>query len=291
MGNLVKVDFGEQGGTDYFQADGLEPKVGEAVVVETEWGMALGHVSRSYTPVSPEEVKRPVRNLLRQALQSDLDAGRTLKEREERAAIFCRWRMKERALPMKLSLVRISLDGSEATFFFTAEGRVDFRELVKDLARELRMRIELRQIGPRDEASLLGCVGPCGRQLCCKSFLKDFQPISMKMAKVQNFSLDPDRLSGACGRLKCCLAYEYQIYEELKKGLPRMGSPVDTPEGPGQVRGHEVLKEAILVRLEGGGERRYTLAELRTWALKRWGEGGPPSCGGGGGCARGCEAH
>lgn len=286
MGNLVKVDLGERGGTDYFQTDGLEPKVGEAVVVETEWGTTLGRVSRSYTSVSIEEVKRPVRSLLRQALQSDLDAGRTLKEREEQAAIFCRRRIEERALPMRLSFVRISLDSSKATFFFTAEGRVDFRELVKDLARELRMRIELRQIGPRDEASLLGCVGPCGQQLCCKSFLRDFQPISVKMAKVQDFSLEPDRLSGACGRLKCCLAYEYQIYEELKKGFPKIGSPVDTPGGPGLVRGHQVLKEAILVRLEGGAERRYTLAELRTWALERWGEGGPPSCGG---CARGCE--
>ncbi len=286
MPNLVRVNLDERGGSDYFRADGLEPKVGEAVVVETEWGTALGHVLRSYKPVSLEEVKHPVRNLLRRALPSDLEAWRTLGEREEQAAIFCRRRIKERGLPMKLSTVRISLDGSKAIFYFTAEGRVDFRELVRDLARELKMRIELRQIGPRDEARLLGCVGPCGRELCCKHFLQGFQSIAMKMAKVQDFSLDPDRLSGACGRLKCCLAYEYRIYEALKKGLPKLGSPVDTPEGPGVVRGHEVLKEAILVRLEGGGERQYLLAELRNWALKRWGEEGPPSCGGG--CASGC---
>ena len=287
MAELAKISLGKRYGTEteYYYSNSLELKIGEAVVVEAEWGMTIGFVTRSYKPVSAEKLLRPVRAILKRADPEDLLNFQRIKEREEEAKTFCKIRIRKRGLSMRLSDVKFSLDGSKATFYFTAEGRVDFRELVRDLVHRLRTRVELKQIGARDEASILGCLGPCGRTLCCKSFLKAFQPIAIRMAKDQGLSLNPERLAGMCGRLKCCLAYEHQVYEQLKAGLPRVGTPVDTAFGPGLVKRQEILAEAVVVELPSGEERRFSRAELLTWATERWDEEGPPSCGGGGSAA------
>lgn len=286
MAELVRVSLGERYGTEYYHPNGLALKVGEAVIVEAEWGTTLGFIIRSYQPVSAEKLLPPVRAILKRADHEDLLNFQRIQEQEEEAKTFCKTRIRERGLPMRLSDVKFSLDGSKATFYFTAEGRVDFRELVRDLAHRFRIRVELKQIGARDEAVLLGCLGPCGRTLCCKSFLKILQPIAIRMAKDQGLPPNPERLVGMCGRLKCCLAYEHQVYEQLKAGLPRVGTPVDTTEGVGLVKRQEILAEAVVVELPSGKERRFSRAELLTWTMERWGEEGPPSCGGGGGYAK-----
>jgi cell fate regulator YaaT (PSP1 superfamily) len=200
----------------------------------------------------------------------------------------CSRKITERELPMKLVDVKASFDRSRVTFYFYADERIDFRELVKELAQQFHTRIEMRQIRARDVASKLGCVGPCGRQLCCKTFLKEYEPISVRMAKDQGLPLNPSKLAGMCGRLKCCLRYEHSMYEELKRRLPKVGSPVEAPEGVGIVKARNILTESVVVELEDGAQITVKAADLIHI--------GPPldensprnSCGGGGCSSGGC---
>jgi cell fate regulator YaaT (PSP1 superfamily) len=232
------------------------------VVAETDWGVGMGAVRSVLEQACPDRLAPPVYPILRKATPTDLSGRPALIQREREARDFCLERIRTRVLPMKLTEVRISLDSSKAMFYFTAEGRVDFRELVKDLVHHLRTRVELRQIGVRDEARVLGSAGACGRPLCCRSFLQAFAPVSIRMAKDQNLTLNPGKLSGMCGRLKCCLAFEHPLYAELRRALPKVGCCVGTCQGPGTVRGQNVLEQTVLVALETGGQLRLRPEEI-----------------------------
>jgi len=262
MAGVVRIEFGGPARHQYSPMPGYTLGAGDVVVVETEWGVGMGGVGVVFPGFSPGAFQPPVRRILRRATPTDLSRRAALAQREGEARAFCRERIRSHGLPMKLTEVRIGLDSSKAMFYFTAEGRVDFRELVKDLTQHLRTRVELRQIGVRDEARLLGTGGPCGRGLCCRAFLKSFAPVSIRMAKDQNLALNPGKLSGMCGRLKCCLAFEHPLYAELKRTLPRLGCCVSTCRGPGLIRAQNVLEQTVLVGLETGGQVILTAKEV-----------------------------
>ncbi len=285
---VVRVEFAGPGRRQYSPAPGYPLRGGDVVVVETDWGVGMGHVGSLLEDIPPDSLKPPVRRILRKATPIDLSRRATLAQREREVRAFCRERIQARGLPMKLTEVRIGLDSSRAIFYFTADGRVDFRELVKDLTQHLRTRVELRQIGVRDEAKVLGSAGPCGRPLCCHAFLRRFAPVSIRMAKDQNLALNPGKLSGMCCRLKCCLAYEHALYADLKRGLPKLGCGVGTCQGPGLVRSHNILKQTVLVGLETGGQvtlgpSEFTLLPPFTppTRRKRGGQSPPDSTSGG----------
>jgi cell fate regulator YaaT (PSP1 superfamily) len=259
---VLRVDFGGAGRFQYCTAPEEPLRVGDAVVVETEWGVGMGRVGAVLEGAPAEHLAGAVRRVVRKATPTDLSRRTALAQREREARTFCRERIQARALPMKLSEVRIGLDSSKALFYFTAEGRVDFRELVKDLVQHLRTRVELRQIGVRDEAKVLACAGGCGRPVCCRAFLQGFAPVSIRMAKDQNLALNPSKLSGICGRLKCCLVYEHGLYAELRKGLPKVGSHVTTAHGLGIVRAQSILDQTLQVGLETGGQVALKAAEV-----------------------------
>jgi len=263
MARLVRVEFGGPGRCLYCSApnDPLQP--GDVVVVETDWGVGMGEVRTLLDNVAPERLKTSVRPILRKATATDMSRRAALHQREREARNFCRERIQARNLPMKLTEVRIGLDSSKAMFYFTADGRVDFRELVKDLIQHLRTRVELRQIGVRDEAKVLGTSGACGRPICCRAFLQTFAPVSIRMAKDQNLALNPGKLSGMCGRLKCCLAFEHSLYADLKRRLPRVGSRVTTCRGEGLVHGLNILEQTVLIGLETGGQVTLTPVEIQ----------------------------
>jgi cell fate regulator YaaT (PSP1 superfamily) len=258
---MAGVTFRTAGRIYDFDAGALALQVGDRVVVETERGQALGTVARlPATPARP--VNRPHR-VLRTADAHDLARDEANRRRERDARHLCLRRIRERRLAMKLVQVDYHLDAGKAVFYFCADGRVDFRELVRDLAQALHTRIEMKQIGARDEAKLLGGIGPCGRELCCSTWLREFQAVSVKMAKEQGLSLNPSKLAGMCGRLKCCLRYEYDTYLELRRGLPRIGASVTSLKGDGEVVRHNVLRETALVRrAEDGVEVEVTLEDL-----------------------------
>jgi cell fate regulator YaaT (PSP1 superfamily) len=232
-------------------------------VVETDWGVGMGDVQSILDQAPAEALKPPIRRILRKATPTDLSRRTALDRREQEARAFCRERIQARGLPMKLTEVRIGLDSSKAMLYFTAEGRVDFRELVKDLTQYLRTRVELRQIGVRDEATVLGSAGPCGRSLCCRTFLQGFAPVGIRMAKDQNLALNPAKLSGMCGRLKCCLAFEHPLYAELKRTVPKVGCCVVTCRGLGLVRSQNILEETVVIGLETGGQVTLKAGEVK----------------------------
>ncbi len=262
MARVVRVEFPGPGRHQYSPAPGYSLRGGDIVVVETDWGVGMGHVGSILENLPLDALKPPLRRILRKATPTDLSRRAALLQREREVRAFCRERIQARDLPMKLTEVRIGLDSTKAMFYFTAEGRVDFRELVKDLTQHLRTRVELRQIGVRDEARVLGSAGPCGRSLCCRSFLQLFAPVSIRMAKDQNLALNPGKLSGMCGRLKCCLAFEHPLYADLRRTLPKVGCWVGTCQGPGLVRTQNILKQSVLVGLETGGQVTLTPSEI-----------------------------
>jgi len=250
-----------------FEATGVESELGDWVVVETERGMALGQVSappREWT----EPPAQPFKKVLRRAEDRDILRYEQNCELEGYAHQFCLELIREKRLPMKLVDVEYLFDGSKAIFYFTSEGRVDFRDLVRDLARQFHTRIEMRQIGVRDEAKLVGGVGCCGRELCCATWLTDFAPISVRMAKDQNVSLNPSKISGICGRLMCCLSYEHQMYRKLGQEMPKLGKRVETPRGEGKVVRRNVL-EGTFVFVGPQGEIEMSVDEFH-------GRVGPP---------------
>jgi len=248
---VIGVRFKENGKSYYFNPNGLEIKIGDNVIVETVRGLEFGNVVLTNKEVDEETFSNPLKNVMRVATKEDEQKHLENKAKEKDALKICEEKVAKHGLEMKLIDVEYTFDNSKIIFYFSAEGRIDFRELVKDLAAIFRTRIELRQIGVRDEAKLLGGLGHCGREFCCHGFLCDFQPVSIKMAKDQGLSLNPTKISGACGRLMCCLSYEQCGYEEKIKRVPKEGAFVSTPKGDGTVITSNILKEIVKVRLKG----------------------------------------
>lgn len=254
MTEVVSVKFKSRGKTYYFAAGGNTVEVGQDVIVETSKGLEFAQCVMGNHYVPDEKVIPPIRPVIRVATDNDRRVAEINKKREHEALEICKKKVEEHGLDMKLVDVECSFEGNKITFFFTSDGRVDFRELVKDLASVFRNRIELRQIGVRDEAKMLGGIGICGRPFCCSQFLDEFQPVSTKMAKIQSMSLNPSKISGTCGRLMCCLRYEEEAYEDLVKTVPKNGAFVETPAGYGNVTQVNLLRRTVKVKLDGEGE-------------------------------------
>ena len=249
MVKVAGVRFKTAGKVYYFDPDELDVKTGDSVIVETARGMEFGTVTMDVCDVDESEIVAPLKKIIRIANEKDHKQHIENVKKKERAMALCQEKIDKHGLVMKLIDVEYTFDNSKVVFYFTADGRVDFRELVKDLAGVFKMRIELRQIGVRDEAKMLGGIGSCGRALCCHSWLSDFEPVSIKMAKVQNLSLNPTKISGICGRLMCCLKYENDIYMEFRKGMPDVGESVKTPDGTAKVVDTNLLERTVKVRL------------------------------------------
>ncbi len=256
MVKVVGVKFKELGKAYYFDPGKYEPKAGDAVIVETSRGLEYGVVSIAVREVEESEIVAPLKEVVRIATDADKEQVEKNKKKEKEAFSICEEKIAAHKLEMKLVDVEYTFDSNKILFYFTAEGRVDFRELVKDLASVFRTRIELRQIGIRDEAKMLGGIGICGRSLCCSTYLDGFHPVSIKMAKEQGLSLNPTKISGNCGRLMCCLKYEQNCYDEFSKIAPSVGAVVSTPHGKGIVQSSTILKGIAKVKLEGEGEAR-----------------------------------
>ncbi|MCY6960225.1 PSP1 domain-containing protein [Clostridium brassicae] len=250
MVTVVGIRFKKSGKIYYFNPNELDIKAGDSVIVETVRGIEFGNCVIGPKQISEEEVVTPLKNVIRKATEEDIEKNVNNREKQAEAFKICLEKIQKHDLPMKLIDVEYTFDNNKIIFYFTADGRVDFRELVKDLAAIFRTRIELRQIGVRDEAKMIGGLGPCGRPMCCSSFLGDFAPVSIKMAKEQNLSLNPTKISGICGRLMCCLNYEQNTYEDIRKRLPMVESIVETPYGRGEVVDNSVVKESVKVKLK-----------------------------------------
>jgi cell fate regulator YaaT (PSP1 superfamily) len=250
MANVVGIRFKRAGKVYYFDADDIELEVDDYAVVKTSRGLELGHVVIAPGQVLASEIEETLSPVVRKAEPEDIQQSEELATRAEEALIECGKMIGELQWPMKLLSAEYNLDGSRLTFLFSAEERVDFRDLVRKLTGKFKVRVELRQVGTRDEAKLLGSFGRCGRPLCCVSFLTEFSPVSIKMAKEQDLPLNPMKISGACGRLMCCLAYEGEQYRVMKEKMPKTGQRVSTHMGEATVVGSNPLKETVLVELE-----------------------------------------
>lgn len=263
MVKVIGVRFKKAGKIYYFDPGKLVLKKGTNVIVETARGIEFGNIVIENREVPEEEIVAPLKSVIRESTEEDVLHNKENKEREQEAFKICLKKIEKHKLDMKLIDVEYTFDNNKILFYFTAEGRIDFRELVKDLASVFRTRIELRQIGVRDEAKMMGGVGICGLKLCCKTFLGEFQPVSIKMAKEQGLSLNPTKISGNCGRLMCCLKYEYEAYEELLKKMPKVGAIVETSEGQGVVVGVFLLKELLKVKLDKDNESDINYFKLK----------------------------
>ena len=248
MAEVISVKFKDAGRNYYFDPAGKDFNKSQNVIVETANGLAFGTVSEANHVVDDSQVVSPLKKVVRAANEADLKKIEDNIKKQDEAFSICEKKIAEHKLDMKLTQVEYSFDGSKITFFFTADGRIDFRELVKDLAAHFHTRIELRQIGVRDEARMLGGIGICGQPYCCKQFLNDFQPVSIKMAKEQGLSLNPTKISGSCGRLMCCLKYEQDSYEHLISVTPGVGATVKTENGVGIVADVNLITGNLIVR-------------------------------------------
>jgi cell fate regulator YaaT (PSP1 superfamily) len=250
MPDVVGIRFKPVTKVYHFLApDNTELEIGDPVIVETSRGKELGWVSINKKAISDTEVKGKLKTILRRATPIDLMKMNEFDQKRENALEKCKAKVAELGLPMKILNAEYAFDGSRVTFAFSAEQRVDFRDLVRALVRTLRARVEMRQVGARDEAKIIDGYGRCGRQLCCSSWLTEFHPVSIRMAKNQQLPLAPTEISGVCGRLLCCLAYEDRMYTELRKSLPKVGSKIQLEEGEGVVRGLNILKQTVIVEL------------------------------------------
>ncbi len=256
MVTVVGVRFKKAGKIYYFDPDTIEVAFNDFVVVETARGIEFGHVVIGPKEISQDDIVSPLKKVIRIALDEDFDTHRDNKQKAKEAIEICQAKVDEHGLKMKLVDVEYTFDNNKVIFYFTADGRVDFRDLVKDLAAIFKTRIELRQIGVRDQAKMVGGIGPCGKLVCCTQFLGEFAPVSIKMAKEQSLSLNPTKISGLCGRLMCCLKYEHETYEELLHKIPPTGSIVITPLGKGTIIDSYTLLERVKVkvRLKDGTE-------------------------------------
>lgn len=264
MVKVAGVRFKAAGKVYYFAPGDLDIHINGNVIVETARGLEYGTVSLETTEIKEENVVQPLRKIIRLANEEDEKRHTENEKKKSKAMSLCQEKIDKHKLVMKLIDVEYTFDNNKIVFYFTADGRVDFRELVKDLASVFKMRIELRQIGVRDEAKMLGGVGSCGKGLCCATWLSDFEPVSIKMAKVQNLSLNPTKISGICGRLMCCLKYENDVYLELRKGLPDNGEKVKTPDGFGKVIDSNILESKVRVRLYTGEKDDDGIEKLTT---------------------------
>lgn len=267
MTTVIGVRFRTAGKIYYFDPKGIEFKRNDHVIVETARGVEYGTVVLPNREMEDEKVIQPLKQIIRKATEADAETHIKNREKEKEALKICHEKVLKHNLEMKLIDAEYTFDNNKVLFYFTADGRVDFRELVKDLAAVFRTRIELRQIGVRDETKILGGIGVCGRALCCHSYLSDFVPVSIKMAKEQSLSLNPTKISGICGRLMCCLKNEEDTYEELNKKLPNIGDRVTTDDGfKGEVSGVNVLRQLVKVVIEEGDEkeiREYSVDQLK----------------------------
>ncbi len=267
MIKIIGVRFREAGKIYYFSPGKRKISRGDQVIVETARGVEMGRVVLGEKEVPEEEIVSPLKEVTRIATEEDLKRVKRNREKEKEAFVICEQKIKKHQLQMKLVGAEYTFDNNKLLFYFTADGRIDFRELVKDLASVFRTRIELRQIGVRDETKMMGGIGICGRELCCKTFLSDFVPVSIKMAKEQNLSLNPGKISGLCGRLMCCLKNEYETYEYLNSRLPGVGDFVTTPDGvKGQVQSVNVLRQTVKVLTEQGDVKEvqeYKVSQLK----------------------------
>lgn len=262
MTKRIGVRFRERSFIWHFDPEPWDLKVGDYVLAESPEGIAVGVVVEGPTVFETRERGVRLKKIERPASEEEIQRYFSHREREQVAREYCLERIAFHNLPMKLVDVELLFDESKIIFYFTAEGRVDFRELLKDLVKHLKMRIELRQIGVRNHAAAVGGIGMCGRPLCCAQFLKKFHPVSLKMAKDQNLSLNPLKISGSCGRLMCCLQYEHVVYSVLKEGLPKVGRRIETPEGKGKVIRQNVLERSVTVELEDGRQVEITYPPL-----------------------------
>ena len=266
MKDIVGVRFKKLGKIYFFNPKRLKLKKGDKVIVETAQGEEYGEVMIPNRVVSEDKIIEPLKLILRIANGRDHRHYKECRDLEKKAFEVCEKKIKEHKLDMTLTDVEVKFDNSKILFYFTADGRIDFRELVKDLASIYKTRIELRQIGVRDEVRKIGGNGVCGRELCCCTFLNDFEAVSIKMAKEQNISLNPSKISGNCGRLMCCLKYESNVYEEKLKKLPHIGAIVKTEEGEGEIDSIETLKERVRVKIKNGDDyiyRRYDVKDIK----------------------------
>ena len=258
MTEIIGVRFKDGGKLYYFNPNGVQVQAGQHVIIETSKGIEFGECALANIMIDEMELIAALRPMLRVATEADYAQVKSNQEKEKKAFQICQDKIAEHKLEMKLVEVKYSFDGSKILFFFTADGRVDFRHLVKDLASIFCTRIELRQIGVRDEAKIMGGLGICGRPFCCSQFLSDFQPVSIKMAKTQNLSLNPTKISGTCGRLMCCLKYEQDAYEDLLRITPKVGAIVQTGEGRGKVTEVNLLTGELKVHLDRAEEGAVT---------------------------------
>jgi len=264
MTEVVGVRFKRAGKVYYFDPAGIEVNVGEWVVVETGRGLELGKVVISPKQVLSSEITEPLKPVLRKATEEDIRKRDEFKGKERETLAQCQEMNARLGLPMKLISAEYNLDGTRLTLFFSAEGRVDFRDLLKELTATFKTRIELRQVGPRDEVKLLGGYGRCGRPLCCTTYLSEFNPVSIRMAKEQDLPLNPMKISGVCGKLLCCLSHECELYRIMKEKLPPIGQRVTTPMGVAAVVGGNPLKETVIVQLESEATVELPVSEVKS---------------------------
>lgn len=266
MIKVVGVRFKKAGKVYYFDPADLNIQKGDFLVVETARGIEFGECVIGIKEIKEEEIIAPLKSVIRVADDKDIAKHKENKSKESSALSICLKKIQEHGLAMKLIDVEYTFDNNKVIFYFTADGRIDFRELVKDLATIFKTRIELRQIGVRDEAKMIGGLGPCGRSMCCSTFLGDFTSVSIKMAKEQGLSLNPTKISGICGRLMCCLNYEQSTYESIRKKLPKVGCIVDTEDGKGEVVSNSTVKESVRVRVRLEDEevlRDYKIKDVK----------------------------
>ena len=266
MKKVTGVRFKRPGKIYYFDPENIKLEQGMEVIVDTSMGDELGEVVIAEKMVEDDRVTEPLKKVVRIATEKDKKSKKEYKAKEPEALKICEEKIKKHSLPMKLVDVEYKFDGSKLIFYFTADGRIDFRELVKDLAAVFRTRIELRQIGVRDEVKRTGGNGICGRELCCCTFLGNFETVSIKMAKEQNISLNPSKISGNCGRLMCCLKYEQDVYSEKLSRLPKVGAIVKTVDGEGEVVSIETLKESVRVKFQDGDDsffKKYDAKDIK----------------------------
>jgi len=268
MTKVIGVKFKDNGKTYYFNPKDLTVTKDDCVIVETVRGLEFGYVTLTDREVDEETFQNPLKDVIRVATEEDFKKNEENKKKSKNALEVCIKKAREHNLDMKFIEAEYTFDNSKVIFYFSAEGRIDFRELVKDLAAVFKTRIELRQIGVRDESKMLGGLGHCGREFCCHKFLCDFQPVSIKMAKDQGLSLNPTKISGACGRLMCCLSYEQCGYEEKLKRVPKVGSLVSTPKGEGTVISANVLKEEVSVKLKVDKDDDVDLEKFKATDVK-----------------------
>jgi len=266
MANVIGVRFRYAGKVYYFDPVDIKLEQGEKVIVETARGVECGEVVNPARDVDDSEVVAPLKKVMRKATEEDLNQVEENRKKSEEAYQICLEKIQKHNLDMKLIDVEYTFDNNKVLFYFTADGRIDFRELVKDLAAVFRTRIELRQIGVRDEAKMMGGLGVCGRSLCCSTHLTEFHPVSIKMAKEQSLSLNPTKISGTCGRLMCCLKYEQEAYDDLLRRIPRVGALVQTPVGTGSVMYVSLLEEKVKVKLDNNNDpdlKEYHVSEIK----------------------------